>query len=425
MSAIPLVIWLPEPIATARRARFRAGTSLTPSPIIAVKRPRSASTETSAFFCSGTDSAEDRVLRRRPAERDMVLGELVALDNPGVRGDPDRGRHRGHRLPGVARDQLQVHLLLAHEGDRLLGVGAEGLLEHDQGQRGDRRRRLGVGVRREACRWRDRRRPPGARSRVCSSRALLEGRRQLQRPARREHVGGAEHEGLAAAAPVQGEPAPLPLGGERHLGGDPLPGRRVLLGDRLEGPVALARAAGEAGERLVGVPRVRLVGDLHRDQLQLAGGQGPGLVDADRVDGRQGLGGAHLLDEGVEAGEADGRDRQGDAHQQHQALRDQGDQPRGRRLRRLARRLVAGVEGEDQDDGERQHQPGGRPEDAVHLLLQRARAGGGRRGPRPRPSRRRSPRGPRRPRSSPIPRARTTPRAPAGRPACAPRRPRR
>ena len=53
MSAIPLVIWLPEPIATARRARFRAGTSLTPSPIIAVNRPRSASTETSAFFCSG------------------------------------------------------------------------------------------------------------------------------------------------------------------------------------------------------------------------------------------------------------------------------------------------------------------------------------------------------------------------------------
>jgi hypothetical protein len=53
MSAIPLVIWLPEPIATASRARFSAGTSLTPSPIIAVNRPRSASAPTSAFFCSG------------------------------------------------------------------------------------------------------------------------------------------------------------------------------------------------------------------------------------------------------------------------------------------------------------------------------------------------------------------------------------
>ena len=53
MSATPLVIWLPEPIATASRACFSAGTSLTPSPIIAVNRPRSASAPTSAFFCSG------------------------------------------------------------------------------------------------------------------------------------------------------------------------------------------------------------------------------------------------------------------------------------------------------------------------------------------------------------------------------------
>ena len=53
MSATPLVIWLPEPIATASRACFSAGTSLTPSPIIAVNRPRSASAPTSAFFWSG------------------------------------------------------------------------------------------------------------------------------------------------------------------------------------------------------------------------------------------------------------------------------------------------------------------------------------------------------------------------------------
>ena len=36
MSATPLVIWLPEPIATASFACLSAGTSLTPSPIIAV-----------------------------------------------------------------------------------------------------------------------------------------------------------------------------------------------------------------------------------------------------------------------------------------------------------------------------------------------------------------------------------------------------
>ncbi len=53
MSATPLVIWLPEPIPTASRACLSAGTSLTPSPIIATKRPRSVSAATSAFFCSG------------------------------------------------------------------------------------------------------------------------------------------------------------------------------------------------------------------------------------------------------------------------------------------------------------------------------------------------------------------------------------
>ena len=50
MSAMPLVIWLPEPIATASRACFRAGTSLTPSPIMAVNLPESESAPTRAFF---------------------------------------------------------------------------------------------------------------------------------------------------------------------------------------------------------------------------------------------------------------------------------------------------------------------------------------------------------------------------------------
>ncbi len=61
MSATPLVIWLPDPIATASRACFSAGTSLTPSPIIAVNRPRSAERPDQRFFCSGRDPAEDRV----------------------------------------------------------------------------------------------------------------------------------------------------------------------------------------------------------------------------------------------------------------------------------------------------------------------------------------------------------------------------
>ena len=53
MSAIPFVIWLPEPMATASLACLRAGTSLTPSPIMAVNLPESDRAPTSAFFCSG------------------------------------------------------------------------------------------------------------------------------------------------------------------------------------------------------------------------------------------------------------------------------------------------------------------------------------------------------------------------------------
>jgi hypothetical protein len=53
MSAMPLVIWLPEPIATASLACLSAGTSLTPSPIIAVNLLRLPRAATSVFFCSG------------------------------------------------------------------------------------------------------------------------------------------------------------------------------------------------------------------------------------------------------------------------------------------------------------------------------------------------------------------------------------
>src|ERR671911_345277 len=67
MSAMPLLIWLPEPIAHARVAR-----------------------------------------------------------------PPDPVGDRRHRLTGVPRDQLQVDLLLAHELDRLGGVGPQPLLEHDE-----------------------------------------------------------------------------------------------------------------------------------------------------------------------------------------------------------------------------------------------------------------------------------------------------
>ena len=85
MSATPLVICEPEPIATAMRACFSAGTSFTPSPIIAVKRPRSASTVTSAFFCSG-------VMRQK-----IVLARAIS---------PRRARSSGRSGPSITPASL-------------------------------------------------------------------------------------------------------------------------------------------------------------------------------------------------------------------------------------------------------------------------------------------------------------------------------
>jgi hypothetical protein len=88
MSAIPFVIWLPEPIATASRARFSAGTSLTPSPIIAVKRPRSASAPTRRFFCSGV--IRQKIVFRSAACASPVLssGRSVPSMTPASAGTP-------------------------------------------------------------------------------------------------------------------------------------------------------------------------------------------------------------------------------------------------------------------------------------------------------------------------------------------------
>ena len=195
MSPTPLVIWLPEPIATAIRACFSAGTSLTPSPIIAVKRPRSESAPTSAFFCSGVIRQKTVFCSARLREAGPVVGQLRPLDHAGVARDADRVGDRGHRRARVAGDQLQVDLLLAHELDRLARVRAQALLEHDQGDRLEPRRR------------RARRDPAGGApaaspnattrrpARVCSSSVFCSAGGRVSAPAAGEHVGRSEHVG--------------------------------------------------------------------------------------------------------------------------------------------------------------------------------------------------------------------------------------
>ena len=97
---------------------------------------------TSAFFCSGRMRQKIVLRSATSAELRCVLGQVGPLDHPGVlRARRPRRRPRSPS-GGVARDQLQVDLLLAHELDRLGGVGAQRLLEHDQRQRLELRRRL-------------------------------------------------------------------------------------------------------------------------------------------------------------------------------------------------------------------------------------------------------------------------------------------
>ena len=176
MSATPLVIWLPEPIATASLACFSAGTSLTPSPIIAVKRPLSASARDQLLLLIRSDPAEDRVALGGVGEPAVVGRQLWALDHADALRDADCVGDRGHGLARVAGDQLQVDLLAAHVGDRLGGVGAQRLLEHDQRPRLEPRRRLGRGIRSAGHRAPRRTRRPGGRPR-CARRAPAGGPR--------------------------------------------------------------------------------------------------------------------------------------------------------------------------------------------------------------------------------------------------------
>ena len=70
-------------------------------------------------------------------------------------------------------------------------------------------------------------------------------------------------------------------------------------------------------------------------------------------------------------GEPHRGDGEGDAHQQHQALGDQGHQAGGRGLRRLDQVGAAQLEGEQQEHRQRHHHVGAGDDHPVDLVLQR------------------------------------------------------
>ena len=90
------------------------------------------------------------------------------------------------------------------------------------------------------------------------------------------------------------------------------------------------------------------------------------------VDGGQRLGRGHLLDEGVHPRQPDGGDRERDAHQEHEALRDQRHEAGGRGLGRLVESDAADREREQQQDrASGTISDRGRPQHAVDLDLER------------------------------------------------------
>ena len=339
------------------------------------------------------------------------------MTTPAPAGTPTDGGDRRHRLGGVARDQLQVHLLGAHELDRLARVGPQRLLHHDQRQRGDRAasaRRRGSRAGRPR---RGRRRRPGGPS-GCAPRGLLQRHRQATAPRGPSSRPGAPSTKVSPRLPPRVSPLHF-HSEEKGTSAETrsaLPGKRSATASRvrLRSPeLAAKRASAFCAAAALGV-----VGHLDGDQLQLAGGQRAGLVHADRVHGGQRLGRRHLLDQRVEPRQPDRGDGEGDAHQQHQALGDQRDQAGRRGLRRLVERgrcaRSARRSGSPPAGSAARCRPSapGSPPPA-------AGEGGWRNGgPRRRPWPRGCPRGRRRPRSSPSPRSRTSPRAPAGRAAC-------
>ena len=265
----PLVIWLPEPIATASRACFSAGTSLTPSPIIAVNRPESDERADQRLLLLGRDPAEDRVLLGDLGELVGVVGQVGPSTTPASVGTPSAWAtavtvsraspeisfrstscSRMNSIVSAASGRSVSSSTISARGSSCGGGSAAG----------------SAAGRPSASPKAITRRPAAVSS---SSRVLQLGGR-AQRAGADQDVGRADHVGARrAVAVVEGQPAPLPLRGERDLARSTAHGvGGEGVGDRLQRPVALAGGGGEAAERPLRArsrPRRRRRDDL--DQL--------------------------------------------------------------------------------------------------------------------------------------------------------------
>ena len=291
MSATPLVIWLPEPIATASRARFSAGTSLTPSPIIAVKRPRSASAATSAFFCSG-------VIRQKIVLRSAALAEPAPC-RPGARAPRSRRRRAGRRprarprSPSGGRRRRSASGRPSAARMNSIVSAASGRSRSSSTTRA-RGSSLGGGCvpgssgrRADASPKATTRRPAA----VCSSRRPLRGRAaaRARRPGRARRARPARSCGSSRRRRASRRST------SRRRRTAPRRRRARARRDSARRSSAACGCARRPSGRSGRAPRARRAGCVlsatsTETSSRRAVGQRPGLVDADRVDGRERLG---------------------------------------------------------------------------------------------------------------------------------------
>ena len=105
MSAAPRATSVPRtPMATPMSARWSAGASFTPSPVIATTSPRACSTSTIRSLCSGVDAREHatRVSDGRRARRRASASSSAPVSTRRRRRQPDL---RGDRAARSARDR--------------------------------------------------------------------------------------------------------------------------------------------------------------------------------------------------------------------------------------------------------------------------------------------------------------------------------
>ena len=266
----------------------------------------------------------------------------------------------------VAGDDLDLHAFFAEVGEGLGGIGAHPLAEDHEAGRLQPAGQVFTGQPLVGVRQEEHAQTLVGQFRGAASRALR--RAAIGPAALGDDLRRAQHPGPAAG---DSHGAPLAGGGESDLVLDRPPrGVGKVLADGVEGRVAHGRGGGHRAQHFksqgiaAGVghgagPRscctVAVGDDIHGFEpleSRTGLGDGAGLVDAEHVHAGEAFDRCQLAREHLAPGEGHGRDREGDAGEQHESLRHHGDQ-RGDRVGHAL--LHGGVHAELRPDEDRGH----------------------------------------------------------------------